>query len=63
MLSRFMGSIKDDKYLKDIGYVIYDGNWERIMSFLNRRSYGPFCLPLELSGTILFSVRVDEART
>ncbi|RYR39031.1 hypothetical protein Ahy_A09g044425 [Arachis hypogaea] len=50
LLSRFMGSIEDDKY---------DGNWEKTVSFSNRGDEGLFCPMLKLSGTILSSVRVD----
>ncbi|KAL4275536.1 hypothetical protein AHAS_Ahas20G0117000 [Arachis hypogaea] len=62
LLSRFMGSIEDDKYLIDIRYARYDGNWRRIVSFPNREAQRPFCPLLELSGTILSSVRVDGAK-
>ncbi|RYR74853.1 hypothetical protein Ahy_A02g009563 [Arachis hypogaea] len=53
LLSRFIGSIKDDKY---------DGNWEKTVSFSNSGDQRLFCPMLELSGTILSSVKVDEIK-
>ncbi|KAL4356112.1 hypothetical protein AHAS_Ahas09G0054100 [Arachis hypogaea] len=50
LMSRFIGSIEEDR------------NWERTVSFPNKGDQGPFCSLLELSGTILSSVRVDGVK-
>ncbi|KAL4343335.1 hypothetical protein AHAS_Ahas11G0068100 [Arachis hypogaea] len=47
------------RVVDNVCYARYDGNRERIVAFLNRGDQGPFCPLLELSGTILSSVRVD----
>ncbi|RYQ83007.1 hypothetical protein Ahy_B10g101618 [Arachis hypogaea] len=61
LLSRFIGSIEDDKYLRDITVTIMQDTmkirrkWRHFLT----DGLGTFCPLLELLGTILSSIRVD----